>query len=108
MQARKITVQEMEEVVEFLNSKGLTEEIVAGLILEFPQVLCYSVTDRLTPFFDYLVGEVGLSEAQVSDSIKHRPVLLGLEKSAIERLVGYFGAKGDSKEEIIHLLKTTL
>lgn len=78
------------------------------IILEFPQVLCYSVPDRLEPFFDYLMGEVGLTQESVASVVQHRPVVLGLEPSALERLVGYLVENGSSMEEVVHMLKTSL
>jgi hypothetical protein len=79
------------------------------IILEFPQVLCYSVPDRLEPFFNYLVSEVGLSQEQAAGIVKRRPDVLGLDQKALERLVGYLvETNGSSMEEVIGLLESSL
>lgn len=79
------------------------------IILEFPQVLSYSIPDRLDPFFNYLVTEVGLSAEQVAGVVQRRAVLLGLDQQALERVVGYLvETNGSSMEEVISLLETSL
>jgi hypothetical protein len=72
-------------------------------------MLCYSIPDRLEPFFGYLITQVGLSEEQVAGLVQSRPDILGLDQNALERLVGYLvETNGSSMEEVIGLLETSL
>jgi hypothetical protein len=72
-------------------------------------MLCYSVPDRLEPFFAYLVTTIGLSTEQVAGLVKSRPDILGLDQHALERLVGYLvETNGSSMEEVVALLETSL
>lgn len=77
-------------------------------MLAFPQVLGYSVPDRLDPFFSYLEQELELSNDEIVTMIDRRPVLLGLQRVNVERLMGYLKENGSSKEEQIRLLETSL
>jgi hypothetical protein len=71
-------------------------------------MLCYSI-DRLEAFFNYLVSEIGLSQEKVNSVVKSRPDLLGLDQTALERLVGYLvETNGSSMDEVIKLLETSL
>ena len=72
-------------------------------------MLSYSIPDRLDPFYDYLVTEVGLSAEQVAGVVQRRAVLLGLDQQALERVIGYLvETNGSSMEEVISLLETSL
>jgi hypothetical protein len=66
------------------------------------------VPERLEPFFLYLEQELQLSNEEIVSMIDRRPVLLGLQRDNIERLIGYLKANGSSKEEQIRLLETSL
>ena len=51
---------------------------------------------------------VGLPVEAVAGIVKHRPVLLGLEKDNLERLVGYLVENGNGMEDVVGMLKTSL
>jgi len=149
--ARKITVEEMEEVVAFFMNNGFAQLEVARvrrtvvsrqpcaaapcrrwsvtwhpnvllhvtmpdlarpfflqIVKEFPQVLGYPVEARLQPLFAYLAEALQLSPAAVADLLKARPVLLGLQRESVERMVGFLIENGSSQEEILKLLETSL
>lgn len=78
------------------------------IILEFPQVLCYSVDERLHPFFDFLTSSLELDKSSLIAMIKHRPGLLGLNQKSVSQLVDYLKSVGSSRDEIIHFLQTSL
>ena len=71
-------------------------------------MLSYSIEERLAPFLAYLGNEIGLSEGDLTNLIQQRPVLLGLKRENVEQLVGYLVENGSSREEIVHLLQTSL
>jgi len=122
----------MQQVVEFFSQKGFdlykfidvsnapflsfrsrlrcisVSAVLLQVVLTFPQVLGYSVPERLEPFFLYLEQELELSNDEIVSMIDRRPVLLGLQRDNVERLIGYLKANGSSKEEQIRLLETSL
>ena len=74
-----------------------------------PPLLCYSVADRLQPFFAYLTGpQLGLSPEEAAAVVERRPSLLGVEVGQLERMVGYLQQSGTGREELLELLATTL
>lgn len=99
----------MQAVVTFFKTNiGFTDEDMVGVILEFPQVLGYPVKNRLEPFIQYLQDTVGLDAPAIAKLIKQRPVVLGLDRTALEKMVGFLMNSGSSMEEIVTLLETTL
>lgn len=81
------------------------------IILEFPQVLCYSVTERLVPFYEYLESPevVGMSVDQVNQLITRRPNTLGLERDSVERIVGYLlYTNSSSMSDVVEMLEKSL
>jgi hypothetical protein len=82
---------------------------MSQIILAFPQVLCYSVEDRLEQFFTYFGSEsLGLEPNRIVELVRTRPDLLGLQQSNVARMVDYLKENGSSNEEIIHYLATSL
>jgi hypothetical protein len=74
-----------------------------------PPLLCYSVPDRLQPFFAYLAGpQLGFTAAEAVSVIERRPSLVGVEVGQLEQMVGYLLESGTSREELQELLATTL
>lgn len=69
-------------------------------------MLSYSVEERLRPFFDYLAS-VGIVEAAAV--VAKRPTLLGLDADQnLKKMVGYLLESGNSVEEIVKYLETSL
>jgi mTERF len=62
--ARKLTIPEMQSVVAFLDDAGFGGDQIKQLIVAYPQLLCYSVDERLEPLYAYLTADVGLSNQQ--------------------------------------------
>ena len=85
--------------MQICDSTPLYMQVISG----YPAVLCYSPSERLQPFFDYL-KELGIGTATVAQ----RPTLLGLEvTSSLQRIVSYLTeVDGKSQEEIAALLDT--
>ena len=73
------------------------------VVSEHPATLCYSPTERLKPFLDYL-NETGIS----MEMIVRRPTLLGLElNTSLRRIVDYLQeVQGKTHEELLSLLET--
>lgn len=57
------------------------------MIAAHPALLCYSVPDRLQPFFSYLTGELGLSAGEAAGVVERRPTLVGVEVAGLRRMV---------------------
>jgi len=108
LQARKITVEEMQTVVAFMLSSGFSKAEISRLVVDFPQMLGYPVDDRLRPLLEYLTRNLELSSTQVVDMIVRRPCLLGLQRENVERMVGFLVENGSSKDEIMKLLEFSL
>ena len=106
--ARLLTVDEATEVVEYLKEFGFSNDEVTQLVLLFPQILCYSVDDRMRVLMEYLVDDVGISNENVRHMVLRRPTVFGLQKGQVEQMLGFLLNNGSSKDEIIHLLETTL
>ena len=63
--ARLLSVEgDMRPVVEFLRSQGASPGTLRTVITDHPPVLCYSVEQRLAPFFEYLAS-VGMNAMEV-------------------------------------------
>lgn len=49
-----------------------------------PALLCYSVPDRLAPFFEYLAGpQLEMSAAEAATVVERRPTILGVQVRAV-------------------------
>lgn len=106
--ARMITVDEAQSVVDCLMAFGLDGVETRQLVLAFPQILCYSVEERLTPVLDYFVDGIGIPKDEVQRMILSRPTILGLPRGQLEQMLGFLVENGSSQEEIISLLSKTL
>jgi hypothetical protein len=106
--ARLLTVDEATEVVEYLKEFGFSNDDVTQLIQSFPQILCYSVDERMRVLMEYLVDDVGISNENVRQMVLRRPTVFGLQKGQVEQMLGFLLNNGSSKDEIVHLLETTL
>jgi hypothetical protein len=74
----------------------------AQVVGAHPNVLAYSVAERLRPAIEYL-QEIGVTD--IAAVITERPSLLGLDpEQQLRRVVEYFKANGKSQEEIIELV----
>ena len=100
-------VEEMSEVVEFLQSKGVDAGDIGALVCKHPPVLAYSVESRIVPMFAYL-AELGLDESEVVANLTLRPSLLGLDPDEnMRKMVDYLISTGNTQEEALkYLLKT--
>ena len=73
-----------------------------------PALLCYSVPDRLQPFFEYLTAELGLAAGEAAAVVERRPSLLGVEVGSLRRMVGFLQESGNSREQVVELMSTSL
>ncbi len=85
---------------------GLTIRVMTQVISEHPPVLCYSLEERLKPFFDYL-EEIGIE--QPGKTIQARPTLLGLEADKnLRKIVDYLQHNEYTHEQIVSYMETSL
>lgn len=69
-------------------------------------MLCYSVQERLAPFFAYM-SEVGVTD--VAAAVIRRPSLLGLEVDAnLRKIVGYLQSVDTPPETIVKYITTSI
>lgn len=106
--ARNVTVEEATSVTDYLTDFGFSNDEIRQLVISFPQLLCYSVEERIQGLLDYLVESVGIPPERLRDIIRQRPTVLGLQKRQLEQMLGFLQNNGTTQEEIIRLLQTTL
>lgn len=106
--ARIVTVQEATAVTEYLSSFGFTNDEIRQLVIAFPQILCYSVEERIQDLLEYLVDSVGISQESLRSILLQRPTVFGLQKKQLEQMLGFLLNNGSSQDDIIRLLQTTL
>jgi hypothetical protein len=95
----------MKPVVDFLSQQGLSSADIQKVVTNHPPVLCYSVPQRLGPFFEYLTS-IGI-EAQTL--ILRRPSLLGLDAHKNLRIiVDYLLANNYTLDQIKEYLATSI
>ena len=76
------------------------------VISAHPPVLCYSVTERLAPFWDYL-SSVGVKD--VAAVVVKRPSLLGLDvENNLKKIVDYLKYVDTPIEQIVKYLETSI
>jgi hypothetical protein len=69
------------------------------IISAHPAVLCYSVPDRLAPFWEYLAS---IGVPNVAAAVVQRPSLLGLEADAnLRKIVDYLTYVGTDADTIV-------
>ncbi|KAK9794635.1 hypothetical protein WJX73_004363 [Symbiochloris irregularis] len=105
--ARTLTVEgDIQPVLNYLASLGLTKRQIIKVISAHPPVLCYSPEQRLKPFFDIL------RNAGIPDPVKtmvQRPSMLGIEPDqGLRRIIGYLRESGQSPDAIAELLATSI
>mmetsp|Transcript_23839 Transcript_23839/g.59116 ORF Transcript_23839/g.59116 Transcript_23839/m.59116 type:complete len:225 (-) Transcript_23839:53-727(-) len=101
-------VNEMAEVVEFLEDQGVAFAGIGRLVCAHPPVLAYSVDRRLAPLFAYL-AELGLETEAVVANLTRRPNLLGLDPDQnMRKMVDYLMSAGNTQEEALTFLLKTL
>lgn len=100
-------VEEMSQVVEFLQEQGVKFSDIGRLVCAHPPVLAYSVEGRIEPLFEYL-AELGLDTEGVVANLTRRPNLLGLDPDLnMRKMVDYLMSTGSTQEEALdYLLKT--
>lgn len=105
--ARPLSVeQDMQPVVEFLSSHGLSQQQVVQVVTAHPPVLSYSVPGRLSPFWDYLAG---LGVTDVAAAVVRRPSLLGLRVDAnLEKIVEYLRYVETPPDKIVQYITETI
>ncbi|EFN53178.1 hypothetical protein CHLNCDRAFT_136986 [Chlorella variabilis] len=104
--ARKLDVEaDLRPVVEFLQAAGLSQE---QAILVHPALLSYRVQERLQPFFEYLTGELGLSPQEAASVVQRRPSIVGVEVDGLRRMVAFLLESGNTKEQVVELMATSL
>eukprot|EP00884_Botryococcus_braunii_P001199 jgi/Botrbrau1/1107/Bobra.0162s0008.1 len=105
--ARLLDVEEdMQPVVAFLESRGLSKEQILRVITVHPPVLCYDAETRLAPVFDYL-SSLGIRDT--ARLIAQRPSLLGLDSdNNLRRVVGYLQETGQTPEQIQEMLEKSI
>lgn len=106
--ARMVTVQEATAVTEYLSSFGFTNDEIRQLVIAFPQILCYSVEERIQDLLEYLVDSVGIPQESLRSILLQRPTVFGLQKKQLEQMLGFLLNNGSSQDDIIRLLQTTL
>jgi len=76
------------------------------IISAHPPVLCYSVPERLEPFWSYLT-ELGVPDVKVT--VLRQPSLLGLEVDGnLRKMVEYLASVDTPPETIVKYLVTSL
>ncbi|KAI8113416.1 hypothetical protein M9435_003418 [Picochlorum sp. BPE23] len=107
--ARNVSVNEVDQVVGYLTEEvGFSNTSVQQLVQSFPQILCYSVDERLRLLVDYLVESVGIPQDDVRAILLKRPTLFGLQKGQLEQMLGFLLNNGTPMEDIIAMLETSL
>ena len=106
--ARNVTVQEATAVTEYLATFGFTKDEIRQLVIAFPQILCYSVEERIQDLLEYLVDSVGIPQERLRTILLQRPTVFGLQKKQLEQMLGFLLNNGSSQDEIIRLLQTSL
>lgn len=77
-------------------------------ILVHPALLSYRVQERLQPFFEYLTGELGLSPQEAASVVQRRPSIVGVEVDGLRRMVAFLLESGNTKEQVVELMATSL
>lgn len=109
MQARPMSVDEVTVVVNYLEEFGFSRDELIQLILAFPQILSYSVEERIQDLLEYLVSdEIGCSIEQVRTMISKRPTIIGLQRSQVEQMIGFLLNNGSTQEEVVAMLESSL
>eukprot|EP00879_Flechtneria_rotunda_P011513 GHRR01012026.1.p1 GENE.GHRR01012026.1~~GHRR01012026.1.p1 ORF type:complete len:160 (+),score=40.37 GHRR01012026.1:413-892(+) len=105
--ARPLDVQQdMQPVVDYLQSQGLSTQQVVQVITAHPPVLCYNVTERLKPFWAYLAS---IGVADVAAAVVKRPSLLGLEVHAnLRKIVDYLQYIQTPPEKIVQYITESI
>jgi hypothetical protein len=106
--ARNVTVDEAQAVVTCLAEFGFEKSEVKQLVISYPQILCYSVEDRIMIMLNYLVDNVGIERHDVRAMLLSRPTLLGLPSQQVEQLLSFLIENGTSQDDIINLLEKSL
>lgn len=106
--ARKVTVQEATAVTEYLATFGFTKDEIRQLVIAFPQILCYSVEERIQDLLEYLVDSVGIPQERLRTILLQRPTVFGLQRKQLEQMLGFLLNNGTTQDEIIRLLQTSL
>ena len=76
------------------------------VISEHPPTLCYSVSERLQPFWEFL-NSIGIEAP--AQTVMKRPSILGLDASKnLRSIVSYLQSVGHSLEEIETFLETSI
>eukprot|EP00877_Chromochloris_zofingiensis_P002313 jgi/Chrzof1/12082/Cz06g20210.t1 len=101
--ARPLDVdKDMQPVVDFFTSKGLSTSDVVAVVSAHPPVLCYSVEERLAPFWDYM-QHIGVQD--VAAVVCRRPSLLGLDvNNNLTKIVDYLQYVETPPETIVKYL----
>ena len=133
LQARKLDVeQDIKPVCEFLLAQGIPaaslakvcsssciskhlicdvhSQLTLGMhmqvISEHPPTICYSVSERLQPFWEFL-NSIGIEAP--AQTVMKRPSILGLDASRnLRSIVSYLQSVGHSPEEIETFLETSI
>lgn len=104
-----MSVNEVDQVVGYLTEDvGFSNKDVQQLVQSFPQILCYSVDERLRLLVDYLIESVGIPQDDVRAILLKRPTLFGLQKGQLEQMLGFLLNNGTPMEDIIAMLETSL
>ncbi|KAI3436222.1 hypothetical protein D9Q98_002276 [Chlorella vulgaris] len=108
--ARPLSVDDdLKPLVEFLQAAGLSQEQIAKAILVHPALLSYRVEQRLQPFFAFLAEQpLALSRDEAAVVVQRRPSILGVEVAGLRRMVAFLLESGNSREQVIELMATTL
>jgi hypothetical protein len=78
-------------------------------ILVHPALLSYRVEQRLQPFFAFLAEQpLALSRDEAAVVVQRRPSILGVEVAGLRRMVAFLLESGNSREQVIELMATTL
>ena len=133
LQARKLDVeQDIKPVCEFLLAQGIPAASLAKVssssctpkhlmhdvhsrqnvdvhlqvISEHPPTICYSVPERLQPFWEFL-NSIGIEAP--AQTVMKRPSILGLDASKnLRSIVSYLQSVGHSLEEVETFLETSI
>jgi hypothetical protein len=93
-------------VVEFLRSQGLENTQVVQVIAAHPPVLCYSVSERLAPFWEYLTS-IGVED--VAAAVVQRPSLLGLDVDQnLRKIVDYLLYVETPSDKIVAIITKSI
>lgn len=103
-----ITVDEVTVVTEYLSGFGFTKDEIRQLVIAFPQILCYSVEERIQDLLEYLVDSVGIPPENLRALVLQRPTVFGLQKKQLEQMLGFLQNNGSTQDDIVRLLQTTL